>query len=811
MGTIVASAEPWKRHTIDAASKADGKLGADGVRLADANGDGLLDVVTAWENGDAIRVCLNPGPEKSKEPWPAVTVGRVAGGEDAVFVDLDGDGAMDVVTSTEGKTQSVFVHWAPLEKDRYLVSEAWETETVPALEKKGKWMFALPFDVNGDGRVDLIFGSKSGGASVGWLESPKGDRRDLSQWTYHRLYEAGWIMSIRAVDLDGDGDQDVVFSDRKGKSSGVWWLEKVGGPEFFAKPVLLGFGGEEVMFLDIVDRNYDKRLDIVVAVRLGQIGGLYQPEKASETWIQDQMQTAIPLDRFGTAKAIRVADIDGDGSLNHVVTCERAEGDLSGCFYIAYDEDGSRASKTVLDFKDIGGPEGVKFDRIELIDLDGDGDLDLMTCEERDNLGVFWYENPAKTLSGKKEKRAAIGFFVLVLLWGLAGLSLAENWPNWMGPGKNGIVAKNPPADLEKINWRVKIGIGFSSVVVVGDRLITMGHDGKKEGGRETVWCLDVKTGKVVWSDSYAAPLLDNLHVGGPAATPLIDGDRVYTLSRDGQLHCYSLARGKRLWQVDMKDEVGMSQPPEWGFSASPLVLGERLIIEAGATFCLEKKSGKKLWKSKTYRPAYGTPAAFQDVSGRECLAVLKTDGLVVLDMANGKSLAFTKWESPFNTNSTTPIVTDKRYIFISTGYDRGCALFDFSAGGLKKVYEKPVMSNHMNNSVLVDGHLYGFDGTAHRGRPSEFVCMDLKTGNERWRVGPERLLGCGSLIVCGKQLVILTERGELIMAMLSPDKFELNNRVQVLGGLCWTPPVLAGGHIYCRNSRGDLVSVGNE
>ena len=397
-----------------------------------------------------------------------------------------------------------------------------------------------------------------------------------------------------------------------------------------------------------------------------------------------------------------------------------------------------------------------------------------------------------------------------LLIVSTVGLS-AEDWQNWMGPNKNGIVAQEPPANLEKVNWRSKIGIGFSSVVVEGDSLITMGHDGKKEGGKETVWCLDVKTGKPLWSDSYDAPLLDNLHVGGPAATPLIDGGRVFTLSRDGQLHCYSMEKGELFWKRNMKKEAGMGQPPEWGFSASPVVDGARLIIEAGATFCLDKDSGKVLWKSKSYRPAYGTPAVFRDVSGRECLAVLKTEGLVVLNMADGETLAFTKWESPFNTNSTTPIVSDNRYIFISTGYDRGCALYDFSDGSLKKVYEKPLMSNHMNNSVLVDGHLYGFDGTAHRGRPTELVCMDLKTGIESWRVGPEKLLGCGSILVCGKRLVILSERGELVVAKLSSEKFELIDRIQLMGGRCWTPPIMAGDNIYCRNSRGDLVSAGNE
>ncbi len=391
----------------------------------------------------------------------------------------------------------------------------------------------------------------------------------------------------------------------------------------------------------------------------------------------------------------------------------------------------------------------------------------------------------------------------------MSSLSLAADWPGWMGPDRNGITAERLAGDMGKVSWRVKVGIGFSSMTVAGDRLLAMGHNGEKQEGKETVWCLDVKTGKVLWSDSYAAELLDNLHVGGPAATPLIDGKVVYSLSRDGQLRCYSLAEGKLVWKVDMMKTSGMKQVPEWGFSASPLLIEDQLIIEAGATFCLDKKSGNVIWKSQSYRPAYGTPSAFKALDGRQCLAVLKTDGLVILDRVDGKSLAFAKWETSFNTNATTPIVEDGRYVFISSGYDRGCALFDFHQGVLKPVYEKAVMSNHMNNSVRVGGHLYGFDGTAHRGRPTEFVCMDFKTGTERWRVGAEKLLGCGSLIVAADQMLILTERGELIRAKVSANGFELEERVQVLGGRCWTPPVLAGGRVFCSNSRGDLICAG--
>ncbi len=189
-------------------------------------------------------------------------------------------------------------------------------------------------------------------------------------------------------------------------------------------------------------------------------------------------------------------------------------------------------------------------------------------------------------------------------------------------------------------------------------------------------------------------------------------------------------------------------------------------------------------------------------------LAVLKTDGLVVLDARAGGTVAFSKWETPFSTNATTPVVHEEK-IFISTGYDRGAALFELGERHMVKRYENQLICNHLNNSVLVEGHLFGFDGTAHRGRPTEFVCMDFDTGTERWRVPAGEGLGCGSLIATSnRMLLILTERGELVAAPAIPDEFAIQQRAQVLGGRCWTSPALANGRIYCRNSRGDLVCV---
>lgn len=399
---------------------------------------------------------------------------------------------------------------------------------------------------------------------------------------------------------------------------------------------------------------------------------------------------------------------------------------------------------------------------------------------------------------------------ILPALPGFESRARAGDWPHWLGPDRNGVAGEALPDafDGETVAWRARVGTGFSSVAVAGGRLYTMGHDGAASGGRETVWCLDAGTGEPRWQVAYEAALLPNLHEGGPAATPAVAGDRVYVLSKDGQARCLDAGTGTVVWRRDIWRDAGMKAPPEWGFAGSPLVLGERVLIEAGATFALDRATGEILWRSQPFRPAYGTPAPFLHQDALR-LAVLKSDGLVVLDGENGGTLAFAEWETPFHTNATTPLVHGTA-LFLSTGYDRGCALFQFDGRGLSKRYESRVLCNHMNQSVLLDGYLYGFDGTAHRGRPTELVCIEIESGRERWRVPPDLGLGCGSLIgTSDGKLIVLSERGELLVAPASPAGFEPGSRAQVLGGRCWTPPVLAGGRVYCRNSRGDLVAVG--
>jgi len=375
---LSVAAAPWKMHIIDNTSR-----GADGVRLKDVNKDGLPDIATGWEEGGVIRTYLNPGPKKAKQPWPHTEVGKVKSPEDAVFADLDGDGEADVVSSCEGKTRTLYFHWAPVNDPQNEILP-WRTAAVPATAGKQSWMFALPMQVDGGG-IDLVLGSKGGGATIGWLQSPK-NPRDIKAWKYHPWYKAGWIMSLISRDMDDDGDLDVLASDRKSKTPGVLWLENPGAKAMQANPSLqwnvhrIGADGKEVMFITISKDNV-----IHAAVRPNLIYVLKQNSDPKKPWHAQIIN--YPLEQFGTAKAACAADLDGDGQTEIAVSCEAANGAKSGVFYL------KQIKGKWVDY-DIGGPKGLKYDRIELLDLDGDGDLDLLTCEERDFNAVLWYENP---------------------------------------------------------------------------------------------------------------------------------------------------------------------------------------------------------------------------------------------------------------------------------------------------------------------------------------------------------------------------------------------------------------------------------
>ena len=382
----------WPRHVIDESSK-----GADGVKLADVNNDGLMDIATGWEEGGITRAYINPGYDKAKQKWPAVTAGITPGVEDAVFIDLDNDGAVDVVTSCEGKKRSLNIHWAP--KQNYLDSQAWKTNIIGDSAQKTAWMFCTPLQVDKINGIDLVAASKGSDGTIGWYESPK-DPRKTADYKWHEISKAGWIMSLIATDMDNDGDADILTTDRKGDMRGVRWLENPGPGQKQTqkwKNHFVGAKDSEVMFMKVTDFDNDNLDDIIVAAKKGKdtkrILYFRRLDKTGFRWKENSFAFTH---NTGTAKDVAIGDLDHDGNDDIVFSCENANNPKSGLIWIKQNTATSKWNSY-----EISGPQGIKYDRIELLDIDGDSDLDVLTCEERDKntkgqkggMGVFWYEN----------------------------------------------------------------------------------------------------------------------------------------------------------------------------------------------------------------------------------------------------------------------------------------------------------------------------------------------------------------------------------------------------------------------------------
>jgi outer membrane protein assembly factor BamB len=401
--------------------------------------------------------------------------------------------------------------------------------------------------------------------------------------------------------------------------------------------------------------------------------------------------------------------------------------------------------------------------------------------------------------------RVLMGAVTMVVLGtGSAYEARGEDWPRWRGPEGNGISRETgwldrwPDAGVP-VRWKVNVGLGFSCMAVAGSRVVTMGN----ANNTDTVWCLDAATGEPIWKHSYPADLGDKYFDGGTAGTPTLAGDRVYTLSRWGDLFCLDRSSGRVVWSKNVQSETGASLPG-WGFGGSPVVHGDRLLLNVGdAGLALNKETGAILWQSEPTEAGYSTPYLVK--RGGRTLALLGSGkSYVAVDAADGGEVWRVRWLTQYGVNAADPIVKDS-ILFISTGYGKGAISLDWSASDAEpqERWKSKTLRTQMTSAVLWQDHLYGLDGDS--GPQPALKCLDFKTGDEVWA---EPAVGSGGLIVADGKLIVISARGELMVAPATPEGFQPTARQQVLGGNCWTAPVLANGAIYARNGRGDLVSV---
>ena len=377
----------------------------------------------------------------------------------------------------------------------------------------------------------------------------------------------------------------------------------------------------------------------------------------------------------------------------------------------------------------------------------------------------------------------------------------ASDWPTFGGLARDWISPETGwlaqwPAEGPRILWKAEVGIGFSSFTVVDGKVFTAGWAGEQD----TVYCFDAETGKSIWTYSYKAPLMDFAYEGGPHVTPTVDEGKVYMLSKVGDFFCLDAATGQLIWSKDAKAALGYVPPPDyfwWGFASSPLIEGQRVIVDMGIIAAFDKTSGNILWKTEEYRPGYASPMA-ADIEGTRCLVCFNGFGLVIVDMKTGKEYSKFPWETKSWVNAANPVVMGNK-IFLSSGYTTGCALFEISLGKEPVVlWRNKNMCNQFSTSVLNGEFIYGFSEDI-------LVCLEVNTGRVMWE---QEDLKKGSLMLSDGKLVIISGEGKLVIAEASPEAFKEISHAQVVGTKCWTVPVLANGRIYCRNEKGTVVCV---
>lgn len=387
----------------------------------------------------------------------------------------------------------------------------------------------------------------------------------------------------------------------------------------------------------------------------------------------------------------------------------------------------------------------------------------------------------------------------MLVVSGVLHAQMPAAWPQWRGPQRDGLAAFSSPAKwpatLTK-RWEVPVGIGHSSPVVAGTRVVL--HT--REGDREVLRAVDLKTGTLLWRDDYAAPYTINPaargHGAGPKSTPVIADGRVFAFGISGILSAHDLTTGKLLWRTETPPA-----PPEFGTAMSPIVFGSMVVAHVGAEdkgtlTAFDAATGKPRWQWTGDGPAYASPV-LATIGGTRQLVTQSENAVIGVAADDGQLL----WRVPFRTsydqNSITPIVVDD--VVIYSGLDNGVTAVRIvrqgGAWGVEPKWKNEQTPMYMSTPTVHGTTLYGL---THRNR-GQFFALDLGTGKTLWTT-PGRQGENASIIAIGTQLLLATTEGEMIVAEASPAGFTETKRYRVAESATWAHPAVFGDTILVKD-----------
>jgi outer membrane protein assembly factor BamB len=428
---------------------------------------------------------------------------------------------------------------------------------------------------------------------------------------------------------------------------------------------------------------------------------------------------------------------------------------------------------------------------------------------------------------------------VLVTLLGsaIAAHARADDWPQWLGPHRDGVwrekgIVATFPKDGPAVRWRTPVAQGYAGPAVADGRVYVTDRTGagpkvgKKSAGKERVLCLDEPTGKVLWKHEYDCPYQVG-YPAGPRVTPIVAGGKVYTLGTMGDLLCLDAVKVDVIWAKNLRAEHD-APVQNWGFSAHPLLDGDRLICivggKAGAAAAFHKDTGKEIWKAIPGAEAGYAPPMIYEVAGKRQLIIWHPGAVHSLDPENGKPY----WSQPFSIRVGLTIATprlDGDRLFVTAFYNGPMMLkLDTDKPGASVLWRGKSNSEQsrltdglhclMSTPVIKDGHIYGVCSYG------QLRCLEASTGKRLWETfkatgGEEVRWGNAFLIPHEDRYFIFDEKGNLMLARLSPKGYDEISRARILEptnknagrDVVWSHPAFANRSMYARNDK-EIVCV---
>ena len=420
---------------------------------------------------------------------------------------------------------------------------------------------------------------------------------------------------------------------------------------------------------------------------------------------------------------------------------------------------------------------------------------------------------------------------LLVVLFADAATVTAEDWPEWRGKGRQGVwtetgIVDTFPAGGLNVSWRGEVGNGYAGPAVADGRVyVTDIVNQQRRRGTERALCLNESNGELIWKHEWPADYSGMSYDNGPRATPTVDGDRVYTLGAAGALHCLNAKTGKVIWKKDYAEDYNTVMPT-WGIAGAPLVDGERLIALVGGepdakVVAFDKMTGKELWRalSSDWEPGYNQPFLVE-VGGTKQLIIWHPHAITSLNPETGEIF----WEHAFDVQHgltvATPVV-DRNRLLVTAFYE-GSRMLKLSPnrpradlvwkGNSNSEIETDGLHSLVSTPVIQGDYVYGI------GSYGQLRCLDARTGKRVWETmdatQENARWATGHIVPQGDRFFISNDRGELIIAKLSPEGYEEIDRTKIieptssvnrrreLGAINWTHPAYANRHLIIRNDK---------